>query len=152
MKEGIEALERRLRERAGRMPGAFAAAGFTLLHRVLDRVRPTIPRRTGELADSGFLMRTDPVVGGWSAAHAAPVHELDAGRGFKFHQREFMRALPGWAAEQAQLAEQYADAGVTLTTVSSSYPEEPPPGRPRSPTQRVRRPARRQRAGAVRAR
>lgn len=150
-KEGLQRVARRLEELARKQADAWKAAAFVVAQRTLDATIPGIPVRSGELADSGFVQRTDPVVAGFGSNHAAVVHELDGGRGFKFYQRAQAARQPHIASEMAALVEDFASRGVTLETAPSNYPTVPAT-RERPASQRRRSGVTRVRAGARRTR
>lgn len=150
MGEGVDRLGNVLRERARAAGDAWAAAAILEQNDLLNAVAPEIPRRTGELAGSGFIER-DTGTAGWGSAHAEVVHELDRGRGFKFHQRVLVERVNGIAGRMAERLEELTASGATAESVATDWPETPvtntaaPIGRMRRQVERVRAGARRRR-------
>jgi hypothetical protein len=144
MAEGLAKLDAEMQRRARAADQAWKAAAVTVAGKVLDRIEPTIPVRTGELAGSGFIARDGSGEFGWGSAHAETVHELDHGRGFKFHQRGVAEAAGDVPRMMAELHDAYTAEGMTPSSAPASWPATPvtragpPSARRRRPVERAR--------------
>lgn len=122
---GVEETRRELAAAGRRYSEAMRAAAFVALGEILKRsADQDAPRVTGELADSVFEERASPAVGGFGAEHAEHVHERE-GRGWKFLQKRLAQETSGIPGRMAELVEEYARGGVTLSTARALHPEEP---------------------------
>lgn len=149
--EGIERVDKTLEDRARRSVAAWDGAAITVAGETIDRTEPRIPRVTGELAGSGFVERSAPVVAGFGSDHGAAVHELAGGHGFKFYQRQIDADRDRVVERMGELHEEYTNRGVTAASAPCSWPSTPVT-RSRSATTRARQGVVRQRAGAPRRR
>jgi len=68
---------------------------------VFDKSQELVPVKTGELKDSGYFIKMNKnnklCIVGYSAPHAAKVHEIAGSAGFKFLTRAADATKPGRA-------------------------------------------------------
>ena len=145
--EGVTQMEAGLMraERAGE--DAFQAAMFMFWQDIMDACVPKVPFRDGDLLESRYILRSWPIDGGFTAEHAAPVHEVPAThrRGeWKYLQKAMSEASAGAEGQLQRYWEQALARGTTLTNAPARHPDQMTSGS-RRPTRERPRTARRRR-------
>lgn len=133
---GVKEAKETLREEGRRFARAWPAAAFAEASQLMTETLPDVPRRTGELRESRYVSRTDPVEAGFGADYAALVHEMAVshpiGR-WKFLQSKLNERSAGMVERMAERLAAYAAGGITLSTVPAIHPTRPKATRARPP-------------------
>ncbi len=136
---GIEESAKRVQEaldEAKRVhKSAHEAALFIVAGEALSAALP--PVQTGELRDSKYLERQMPIEGGFSAAHAAKVHETHPTQR-KFWQLAFSASTSTLNRRIEELLPSLIAGRVSLETVPAVHPEKPQAHTPRRQLNRGR--------------
>lgn len=135
---GVDAVLEGFRTAVARLRAAFLAAQYTVSADIADDAVANAPKKTGQLRESVFLTRTEPVRIGFGARHAAITHETGPRK--KFLQRAMSDASSRSRARLAALTMQYAQGGTTLSSVPGRHPATAPSSWPAPLSSGRRRP------------